>query len=144
MQRNLGIFLCIATFLLAGCGSEPFKHVQVSGTLKYEDGSLIPAELIELTFVPQAEAVDAKTHPRPGRVSVDVSTGEFSGVTTHKPRDGVVAGKHKVKITAYDASQQVSKAIPAEYTDVSTSPLEVDTANTPWNITIKRPAESAN
>ncbi len=97
---------------IAGCSKEPFQHVQISGKVTYEDGSLIPAELIELTFQPMADAIDAKTHPRPGRAEVDVATGEFSRVTTHKPGDGVVAGSHKVKITAYDESQGVSKAIP--------------------------------
>jgi hypothetical protein len=137
-------FCFLAALTLAGftgCGGEPFKHVQVSGTVTYDDGSVIPVEFMELTFQPQAEAVDKMTHPRPGHAGVDVATGEFNNATTHKPGDGLVAGKHKVKITAYDASQNVSKAIPAEYMDISTTPLELDTANSPWNITIKRPAQ---
>ena len=135
-----GICVTVALVAFAGCGGEPFTHVQVSGTVKYDDGSLIPVEMMELTFQPQAEAVDAKTHPRPGHASVDIATGEFKRATTHKPGDGLVAGKHKVKITAYDASQQVSQAIPEEYRDISTTPLEFDTADPEWTIVIKRPA----
>lgn len=140
LLRNF--FAVVLLVTIAGCGGEPFKHVQVSGTVKYDDGSLIPAELMELTFQPLAEAVDAKTHPRPGHATVDIQTGTFNRATTHDPGDGLVAGKHKVKITGYDASQQVSKAIPPEYMDISTTPLEFDTANPVWNIVIPRPSAS--
>ena len=142
MPYHRAYIVGLVLLFIAGCGGEPFKHVQVSGTVKYDDGSLIPAELMELTFEPMAEAVDAKTHPRPGHAVVDVQTGAFDRVTTHNPGDGLVAGKHKVKITAYDASQAVSNAIPPEYMDISTTPLVFDTAEPVWNITIPHPSAS--
>lgn len=138
--RCLGGCLLLASLTLAGCGGEPFHHVKISGTVKYDDGELIPVSMMELTFQPLAEAKDAQTHPRPGHASVDVSTGKFDSVTSHKQGDGVVAGKHKVKITAYDESQQISKAIPKEYTETTTTPLIFDTNETTvWTIKIKRP-----
>ena len=135
------LFALALIFALAGCSGEPFKHVQVSGKVTYEDGTVIPVSVMELTFQPQAAAVDAQTHPRPGHADVDVATGEFARATTRKPGDGLVAGRHKVKITAYDDTQQISRAIPAEYTDISTTPIELDTGDQPWNITIKRPSD---
>lgn len=140
VRRWMG--LPLFALLLAGCGGEPFKHVKITGKVTYEDGTVIPASFMELTFEPLTEAIDEKTHPRPGHAGVDVTTGEFATVTTHKPGDGVVAGKHKVKITAYDEDQGVSNAIPAEYMDIATTPLEFDTSqSTHWEIKVKRPEE---
>ena len=134
-------FSLLAT-LLSGCGGgQPFEHVPIAGQVTYEDGSVIPVAYMELTFQPLANPVDEKTHPRPGHAGVDVTSGEFHNASTHSAGDGVVAGRHKVKITAHDQSQQVSAAIPSEYMDTTTTPLEYDTSDRFWEIKIKRPAQ---
>jgi hypothetical protein len=142
LQRScLGVAALVSLAGSIGCEREPFQHVQVSGRVTYDDGTVIPVQLMELTFQPQAASLDEKTHPRPGHGAVDVATGRFNNVTTHKPNDGLVAGKHKVKISAYDAAQQISTAIPQEYTDISTTPLQFDTASPVWEIRIRRPTD---
>ena len=141
MQASLLRWLVasVALLVMTGCGSdEPFDYVKVSGTVKYEDGSLIPAEAMEVTFYPQAEPKDSKTHPRPGTAVVNVADGTFSDVTSHKPNDGVVPGMQKVTVQTFDANHEPTNLLPAEFNNVNTTPLEYDTANTPFTITVKK------
>ena len=141
--------LCAAALhllMLTGCGSQPFDQVAVYGTLKYDDGTLIPAEQITVYFVPQAEAVDAKTHPRPGWASVNVEDGSFSNVTTYEFGDGAIAGQNKIYIRASGPLEQPSGAVPDIYTDVSTTLLKVNVSSSEreHNLTIPRPSGSSS
>jgi hypothetical protein len=127
---------------LVGCsGGGPYDIVEVSGTVKYDDGSLIPAESILLRFEPQAASLDAKTHPRKGLTRVNVADGSFESVTTHKHGDGIVAGKHKVLIFPTTKDGKPAKLIPDEYNDPATTPLEVDTDNPVLELRVKKPGQ---
>ena len=54
-RRLLGFVALLALAGLCGCGgSDPFPYVKVKGTITYDDGSLIPADRIELRFISQA------------------------------------------------------------------------------------------
>ena len=112
--------------VLAGCGSsEPYDTVSVSGTVRYVDGSPIPASRITLFFVPQVSAVDAKTHPRNATAEVNVEDGTFSNASTFTFGDGVIPGNQKVIVRAYDEKDGPSRAVPEKYGEADTSPLEV-------------------
>lgn len=133
-------FMCGLALLSAGCGSgDPFSYVQVSGKLTYEDGSLIPAETIILIFTPQQEAINSKTHPRPGSTTINKTTGEFRTVTSHKYGDGLVRGKHKVTLLSGDYQRLPAKLVPAEYYDTTKTPLEVDTSQQPFHLKVRKP-----
>jgi hypothetical protein len=123
-----GLLLCGAI----GCSREPFKLVPISGKVTYEDGSLIPAARMEVAFDPQAKPIDPKTHPRPGRAEVNVADGTFSEATSHKYGDGVVAGKHKVRVIIYDQNET-----PTEL-QVTPSEIEVDPDNTEFEFRVKK------
>jgi hypothetical protein len=130
---------CLAALFAAGCGGGgPYDLVKVSGSLKYEDGSLIPAEAILLRFDPEAASLDAKTHPRKGMTRVNVADGTFDSVTTHKYADGLVAGRHKVMVFP-TAKGKPAKLIPDEYIDPAKTPLEVDTDDQPFELRVKKP-----
>ena len=131
---------CALAVLATGCHREPFPHVKVSGSVKYDDGSLIPAHSLEVMFNPQAAPKNKTTFPRIGHAEVDIATGAFTSVTTTQPNDGVVAGKHKVTLRAYLASGEISPAVPEEYGDVTKTPLEVDTAQPVFHLTVKKPS----
>lgn len=134
------LFVPVLLALQTGCNSEnPFEQVQVAGTVTYEDGTIIPGEYVELQFLPQAPPLDERTHPRPGRAAVRTSDGSFDTVTSHKYGDGITAGKHKVLVFSFDAQRRPTGAVPREYTEASATPLEVDTAQAPFRLTIKRP-----
>ncbi len=141
MRYSRGWFFVVLMALMAavGCGSnEPFRYVTVTGTVKYDDESLIQAERLEVTFHPQAPPKDPKTHPRPGVASVDPATGTMKEVTSHKYADGVVAGEHKVTVQTYGTDGQPTDKLRAEYTDVSTTPLTYRTSDGSARIRLKK------
>jgi hypothetical protein len=130
----------ILTAVLIGCGTEnPFHQVPVSGTVSYVDGSLIPGEYVELEFIPQTPPKGPRTYPRPGRAIVDPSSGKFDTVTSYKYGDGIVAGKHKVLVYSLDADRRPTGAVPLRYQKAETTPLEVDTAKSPFDLKIEKP-----
>ncbi len=126
----LGLWLAFAI----GCDNNPFPQVKISGTITYEDGSIIPAERIRIWFQSQHEAIDASTHPRPASAQVNCSDGSFEGATTYKYLDGLVRGEHTVfiDITPKDA-------IPVAFTRASTSPLKISTDDLPLDIRLPKP-----
>jgi hypothetical protein len=134
--------LVLAT-ALSGCGpKEPFDYTQVSGKVTWEDGTPITGPnvaSVEVMFYPLAPPKDPKTHPKPGNAALEAD-GSFSKLTSHKPNDGVVPGKHKVAILTFDATHtQLHGIVPAEYESKETTPIEVDTANSPFDIKVKKP-----
>ena len=112
---------------LTGCGSEPYSTVRISGTVTYEDGSLIPAPELIVYFEPQVESIDPRTTPRRGYAEVDVTDGTFSRVTTYAPGDGVIPGEHKVVIEAVgEGGMPDHSYFPPEYSDATTTPLTIE------------------
>jgi len=130
----------LAALVAAGCGTqEPFPLVQVRGTVAYEDGTVIPAEPLVLTFYPQRPMLDPETHPRPGMALADPATGEIWDVSSHRASDGLVAGVHRVTLTTLERTPLPGDLLPAEYADPGTTPLEIDTAKLPFRLLVRRP-----
>ena len=137
-----GLWLMVLVVALTGClgSSEPFDYVEVTGKVTYEDGSIIPADNITVTFVPQLESVDETIYPPSGMADVNVADGTFDTVTSRNYGDGIVPGKHKVLVQAFIGEMEPSTAIPAIYADPATTPLEIDTSDTkPLKLLIARP-----
>jgi hypothetical protein len=143
---DMAIGMCRCAWLplllcgLAGCASEnPFDQVKVSGTLTYNDGTLIPANMIILKFEPLAAPLNTKTHPPSGMSYVNVSDGTFDVVTSHKYADGLVRGKHRVLVSATTESGDSTKLVPDDYVDSDRTPLVVDTAESPFRLLVRKP-----
>lgn len=137
--RNRAAVL-IAIFVVAsyiGCGSgSPFEYVPVQGKVTYEDGSPIPAHGLVLQFITMDVGTQGQAHPRPGAADLD-DKGSFTCATSYKYGDGLVPGKHKVAI--YYATDAKGKLlVPKEYTLVATTPLVIDTSNSPLEIMVPR------
>lgn len=127
---------------VTGCGgSDPFDYVPVSGKVTYEDGTRIPDRL-QVTFVPQTPPIDKKTYPRHGLAEIN-DDGTFDRVTSYKPGDGIVPGRHKVLVQAFTKDDDASDAVPPEYNDIDKTPLEIDTADyspdKPFHFQIAKP-----
>jgi len=121
--------------LLAGCltgcgGGAPFEIVPVSGKVTYRDGSLIQADQIVVTFVPQGVEAAGKESAAAATGEVNVADGTFAGLTTQKHHDGAIVGKHKVLVRALKTGPagvgEPTDAVPAKYAKATTTPLEVD------------------
>jgi len=111
--------------VVAGCGGEPFDIVPVSGKVTYKGGEAIPGDKIDVTFHPQVEA-KGKEHPRLGHAILN-KDGSFDSVTTHKHADGLIRGKHKVTLQAFDEKENpLPGVIPDKYTDPKKTPLEIE------------------
>ena len=136
-HRRLHYWKIVVTLALAGCGSaSPFDKVQVSGRVTYEDGSAIPGDRVEVEFRSLTPAIDKKTHPRPG-VAIAQPDGSFDVVTSHKYGDGLIVGRHKVLIRSLNTDGRPTGAVPAEYDRSDTTPLEVDTADSPFDLKVR-------
>lgn len=125
--------------LVVGCGdSGPFEYIPVTGTITYEDGSVVPAKSWRVIFT-ALDHNDPKVRPRPATAGVDPATGKFDTVTSYKYGDGLVPGRHRVALAALDASGKEMQLFPKEYSNVRESPLIVDTANLPLEIKVPKP-----
>lgn len=134
-----GLLGVVGLITAGGCGTqEPFSYRKVTGTVKYDDESLIQADRVEVTFHPQIPPKGPKTYPRPGVGEVDITTGIIKEVTSHKYGDGVVAGEHKVTVQTYRADGEPADKLRPEYTDVSTTPLNYRTSDGKATIRLKK------
>ena len=120
----------------------PFDIVPVHGKVSYEDGSLIVAESILVTFSPAERATGPITAPG-GSAQVNVADGTFSAVTTRRTNDGIVPGRYKVVVVPFkkDAkgSPKPTTATPAAYQKETTTPLQVEVSDADQFIEIKVP-----
>jgi hypothetical protein len=149
VSAHAGVFAGSALVLLflVGCSgnNDPFSYVTVSGTVTYDDGSIIPANNMKVSFHSENPPTGNK-YPRPGWALVDEKTGKFGCPTSHTAFDGLVRGKHKVVITTAASSQVPLPAnlVPPEYADPKKTPLEVDTDNPDsFNLKVHKPKAGA-
>lgn len=139
-SRLLLLLAALATtnLFLGGCGGgTPFDYVPVSGKVTYEDGSPIPAPGLRLYFYPQDVKPVGEAYP-PSAAAVVSPDGAFASATSRKYGDGLVPGKHKVALFfATDAKGNL--LVNKKYTSGGTTPLVIDTADTPLDIKVPRP-----
>lgn len=121
-----------------GCGSNsPFTYQKVSGIITYDDGSAIPGNGLILRFAAQDAPKLEGAFPRPAFARTNAQ-GEFDCVTSYKYGDGLIPGKHKVAIEP-QGSLDAAPPVPKEYLSVSTTPLVIDTAESPLTIKVPKP-----
>lgn len=108
----------------------PFDLVPVHGKVTYEDGNLIKADSILVTFNPIKTGEKGKIVPPGGQTNVNVQDGTFSAVSSRRKDDGVVVGRHKVVIVSFKTGAGgmpvPTDAVPPIYRKESSTPLEVE------------------
>ena len=137
----LGLLSGLILTGVSGCGDgAPFDIIPVTGKVTYEDGSLITAPRVVVSFSPQVKPLDEKTYPRPGSAEVHVKDGTFSEATTWKYGDGVIAGPQKVTVESFDDMESPTADVPRIYRSPDTTPLtaEVGPGSTEFTFTIKK------
>jgi hypothetical protein len=113
MRTSFACFLLLA--VLCGCGSGGSELISVTGTVKNADGSVPKGETAAVWFEPVAEGRSAS-----GSIDED---GTFT-MMTQTPGDGVAPGKYKVVLRIWKNYRTQTPAVPKEYTDAATTPLE--------------------
>jgi hypothetical protein len=119
----------------------PFDVVPVNGKVTYEDGSLIKAGSILVTFNPVDVPRKGKMAAPGGQTYVNVEDGTFAGVTSRRQDDGVVLGRHQVVVVSFETGPTgmpvPSNAVPAKYRKTATTPLEVEVTSPDQFIDLK-------
>jgi hypothetical protein len=130
IRKQIARVLTLTALLVVGCGDSGDEMLAVSGTVKNPDGSAVTAEeggLIQ--FTPDGSGTTAM-----GSLEKD---GSFT-MMTKKPGDGVKPGKYKVVLQLWKNYRAGALAVPKEYSDATTTPLEatVDADNTHFDFVI--------
>jgi hypothetical protein len=132
------VFSAVLT-AVGGCSKTgPYSCTNVSGKVMYEDGSLIPADQIQVVFLPQMTPIDSRTPPKPGRADADGKTGKFDFATTFLHGDGIIAGEHKVIFKCVSGKRPV-RLVPDEYTQPDKTPVKVKSSDSPFEFKIPKP-----
>jgi len=140
---GLGFTGMVVRKLVSGRDSDPYSYRPVSGVVHYEDGKVIPTDVLTLTFVPLAPPHSPRIYPRPGFAVVDPKTGVFQAPTSRKPGDGLVEGGHKVLITGLNRLPIPEEIVPREYADFDATPLTVNTSEGRFELKVRRPLPTA-
>jgi hypothetical protein len=105
LERTAAALSVAALAALAACGCRKVAQaptIPVSGKVTYEDGSLVPANQMELKFVTtQPELYSQKDYPLAATARVDTRDGTFQEMTTWEHGDGVIAGEYDVEVLRY-------------------------------------------
>jgi hypothetical protein len=133
------VLLVIAS---SGCGNKlPYSIVPVHGSVTYEDGSKIPADILMIAFEPtDFESGEGKVPPA-GQTEVDIGNGAFHSVSSYRANDGLAVGRHRVLVAAFRSGKNGRRipipAVPLHYSQVSTTPIEVEITEANQELEIK-------
>lgn len=110
--------MCIPLAIVgAGCGGTGLSTVPVSGTVAYEDGSALQAQMASVTFQPTGEG--SKTKGASGQIKAD---GTFQ-LTTIAPNDGALPGDYRVTFSIGNGYPNLVSVVAPEYTTVHRTPV---------------------
>jgi hypothetical protein len=105
---------------LAGCGAK--ETYQVSGQVKYSDGSPITGGVRIIRFEPTD---DTTAKIRKAASATIAEDGSFTAFT-RRPGDGVFAGKYAVTFSVLTQPLGGTSLIPDYYTDARSTPFKLD------------------
>ena len=120
----------------------------VEGKVTYADGSLIEADRIVVTFIPQGIDAKGRAAPSAGRAEVNPEDGTFEYVTTTKYQDGELVGQHKVLVETFRKAPNgidiPNGAVDRKYSDPKATDLtfEVESGGSECVLLVEKPANS--
>jgi hypothetical protein len=112
--------LTLAAITLTGCGAK--ESYQVSGQVKYSDGSPITGGVRIIRFEPTD---DTTAKIRKAASATIAEDGSFTAFT-RRPGDGVFAGKYSVTFSVLTKPLGGTSLIPDYYTDSRSTPFKLD------------------
>jgi hypothetical protein len=119
-HRLLGAALTLTVVGLAGCGAK--ESYQVSGQVKYSDGSPITGGVRIIRFEPTDDTTAKIRKAASATIAEDGSFEAF----TRRPGDGVFAGKYAVTFSVLTQPLGGTSLIPDYYTDARSTPFKLD------------------
>lgn len=130
IQRVVTRLLPLTVVLVIGCGG--VETLPVTGTVKNKDGSAVAGQQGGKVLFMPIEAGKAAS----GSVEAD---GTFT-MMTETPGDGMKPGKYKVVLQLWKDYRAGTLAVPKEYGDAATTPLEatVDADNNHFDFVIEK------
>lgn len=112
------LFLVWGLLFVVGCGPGGPKVVPVAGQVLIDGQPLATGVAGFIRFVPP--------NARPATGAIDPQTGKFK-LTTSKPDDGCIVGKHRILIILQQSVGQESiSLVPEKYADLKATDLEAD------------------
>ena len=140
MKTSIAAVLIAQLVALAGCGEKsPFQYVDISGTVRYEDSSLLPVHALVINFHPQISPSVAGKSARMGSVLINSATGEFANVVSIKGQKGVVRGKHKVTLHLPGRQPLPPDVASLDYSNPEKTPIEINADDRHFDIRVSRP-----
>ena len=112
--------LCCCAIAFVGCNRGP-AVAQVSGRVKFKDGSIPTGGVRMVRFEPAADTPSGVRMAASGGIQSD---GSFT-MARHKPGDGVYCGKYHVTFTVWKAPREPISLIADEYTNSETTPYHI-------------------
>lgn len=118
MQRLFSFMLGVILMLAVGCWGGGPQLYEVTGTVKFEDGSVPQAEMSTITFVPavpmQGKAASSNIEP----------DGSFDLWTITQGDGGALAGDYFVTLNVIDGYPDGRSVVLQKYTDFQETPLK--------------------
>jgi DNA-binding NarL/FixJ family response regulator len=134
--------LALSVYLISRqSGTHVPRTEPVQGQIVYEDGSMVPGGVYEVTLFPESH--ESASSSRIGRAVLDPNSGRVRNVVYAAKHPGLPRGVYKVTIRAPGQISLPAAIASTEYGDPARTPLSVDVrpgANT-FTLKLKKPAE---
>jgi hypothetical protein len=114
--------------------------IRVKGRILYEDGGVIPAPSLMLSFTPEVMGVDGGGAGRTNSVSVDPTTGRFDSPFVHN-RSLKDFPNYCVCVVAGPQEPLPADIVLQEFSEPQTSQLRADVRNLPLDLRVARPGK---
>lgn len=116
---------------------QPIVLRNFSGTIRYQDNSVIPARSMSIELAPINASVEKIGHARPSYLLVDCSSGAFSGII--ETLSQATPRLFRVVIRDAEGSPLPPNLVPEHLSHTHTSTLCVDTSDKKVAIQIPKP-----
>ena len=119
MHRSAFIVVALLLFGLAGCGKGGLELHEVTGTVKYSDGTVPQGEpgMSTITFTP--------VNPMEGKAASSsiAPDGSFSLYTVRQGDGGALAGDYRVTLNVITGYPRGRQLVAGQYTNLNETPL---------------------
>jgi hypothetical protein len=120
MHRSVFVVLSLACVGLAGCGKGGLELHEVTGTVKFKDGTVPQgdASMSTITFVP--------VNPMEGKAASSsiAPDGSFELYTARQGDGGALAGDYRVTLNVITGYPRGTQLVARQYTQFNETPLE--------------------